>query len=59
MTLPKSIFGKKVVQQKSIFGQKNGLAIAEPDVPPMVALYAGSWLGTKPLTFYKNKIWRL
>ena len=59
MTPPKSIFGKKSGPAKNIFGQKNGLAIAEPDVMPMVALYAGSWLGTKPLTFYKNKIWRL
>ena len=27
---------------KNIFGQKNGLAITEPDVPPIVALYAGN-----------------
>ena len=50
----KSIFGKKVVRQKPFLAKKNGPATAEPEVPPMAALYAGSWLGTKPLTFFQK-----
>ena len=59
MTQPNKHIRQKSGPAINIFGQKNGPAIAEPDVPLMAALYAGSWLGTKPLTFFKNKIWQL
>ena len=42
MTQPNKHIRQKSGPAKNIFGQKNGPAIAEPDVPLMAALYAGS-----------------